>query len=233
MSEGATPEERDTGVGPVPSRPLAGALGLLAVQAVLTAATVGTAGRTVPPVAAGGLVGTSVVAALLVGRDARAVADRAGPDGWTPNPLVWGGLMLPFGLNLGVCAGYATRRSLGAGSAERSRVWLRLLVVAGTAASLTAAVVLQARRRGAITGAVGPLTAVALVGLGLTAVAVFYDTRYVAGRLSDAGERWPLDGYHWVGLILLTVPGNLLFILGYALRRRGLLGSLGDDSRQT
>jgi hypothetical protein len=58
-------------------------------------------------------------------------------------------------------------------------------------------------------------------------VAMVYDVKNVSAILAESDSGWLFDGYHWIVLVALLIPANLLFALIYLVRRRQILARGG------
>lgn len=164
-------------------------------------------------------------AALLIGWDATTFEGSS--QWWSPRPWVWAFALLPPGLNLGFGLGYLLRRTEVSGRTAPSGRWLFVLA---PAVVVSAAIFIFAStfdESGAVPESI--LLVSLFVGTGalaLSIVAAYYDVRFVTTVLETAGSGWPLRGYHWIPLVTIVLPANVLILGVYYLRRRGLLDDI-------
>lgn len=174
------------------------------------------------PIASGG-------AAVAIGYDATKIQEA--DLWWQPRPWVWAFAMVPPLLNLGFCAGYVWQRL---GVTDRKVPSDRWFPVLAAGVVLASGAVLALSNLIAAETTTPPLaltlSGVGLAGTALTLVAIYFDVHYVRAILSAADERWRLGGRHWIPLLALFHPTNLLFLGVYYLRRRSLLGGIEDPS---
>lgn len=194
---------------------------VIALQTALLLA-LGIAPGLLPPVVGYGVLALSPIAAGLLSL-AAITRGRERIEWWTPDWRRWApGMFLP-GLNLGIWLGYVFRLREVSTENEPSGRWRNVAV----AAAVVAAVGTAAVQAWSAEGSPGPLTLlvalVALVAVGFDLVAMYYDTRYVTRIIENAGHGWLFGGYHWVALVPLVIPLNLVLVLLYLYRRRTLL----------
>ena len=211
-------------------RPRLVAAGLLTrrLQVALLAVVVQTlllvwvvSGGSVPDVGRVVVVGLSVVVASMLGLDAKAMQDTD-RTWWRPRRPAWalGGALA--GANVGIVLAYTRRRLESHEASEPTGRWRTPAVVGAVLAGLTTALF-----QSLDTGSPGVVEAVVLVtagnAIGFALVAVYYDSRYVTGKLDDTGHGWLFRGYHWPVLCVVIVPANVLFVVLYLWRRQTLL----------
>ena len=174
------------------------------------------------------LLGLSLVAALLYRIEARQFAEQ-GSTWWQPDYRWWVVSALPFGINLGVYLGFLLRRSEALRWEGPSTRWKRI-AVGGAVVSAIGTTVFRFGSGGELPVVV--LAAVSLLSLnavGLSVVAIVYDVKNVSAILAESDTGWLFDGHHWIVLVALLIPANLLFALIYLVRRRQILARGGKQ----
>lgn len=205
--------------------PATGTVALAGVVITLQTAlllALGIAPVLIPPVVGYGVLALSPVAAGLLSL-AAITRGREKTEWWTPDWRRWVLGMLPPGLNLGIWLGYVFRLREVSTEDKPSGRWRNVAVAAAVVAAVGTAAVRAWSAEGPPAPLVVLVALVALVAVGFDLVAMYYDTRYVTRIIENAGHGWLFGGYHWVALVPLVIPLNLVLVLLYLYRRRTLL----------
>lgn len=197
---------------------------------------VATAPSTVPYGTRPGILALSLVAAVLF-RTIRDWEPSRGDSWWQPRWRLWVVGVMPPVINLGVWVTFLLRVREVSDSDRPTGRW-KLLAVGGAVVSAVGTAYVQASGGVGTTRTLPTLVGMAaLVSVGFTLVAIFYDVRYVTERFEGTAHGWLFKGYHWIVLVGFLIPSNLVFALLYLLRRRMLLnraegshGAMGDLS---
>lgn len=172
----------------------------------------------------------SLVAAAGLYRTIRDRDPDPAASWWRPDWRLWAvGMLFPVA-NLGVWVAYVLRTREAAASDRPTGRWKYPVLVGVLTSAVGTAIVRVAAPDTPTESFAGIVGLVALAAVGFTAVAAYYDTRYVTQVIETAGFGWLFNGYHWVVGLGVLIPTNLVFSLVYLYRRRSLLNRAARGS---